>query len=143
MTPRLANPVRELHLVEPTIAAPVDTNRQSGMRLLSRLSPRRFRLSLKLYFSFPIAPRLHDPAWYRSLNKSLRPKLPLNPAAAHRSTSQDEAEAASLWQARRIVLWIMMALERHPHEKSINADTDVPMGFGSNTRHLKVLMSFS
>jgi hypothetical protein len=57
--------------------------------------------------------------------------------------SQDEAEAASLWQARRIVLWIMMALERHPHEKSINADTDVPMGFGSNTRHLKVLMSFS
>ena len=41
--------------------------------------------------------------------------------------SQNDKEADSLWQARKTILWSMIALKRDPNDKFIGADTAVPI----------------
>ena len=41
--------------------------------------------------------------------------------------SHNDEEAATLWQARKTVLWGMIALKRHPDDKFMSADAAVPI----------------
>ena len=43
------------------------------------------------------------------------------------NVSKTDEEADSLWQARKTILWGMIALKRHPDDKFMSADTAVPI----------------